>query len=183
MLVAPVIQLVTSKPSDVGTWVRILAQSHELAFSLTSCPTRGERLYRGYTKLDFMVYEGKGGLNPSRDKNLRQAPQKEGGEGKNSYVAFVLCDRGWCVLLPYSTINITSVCVCFLPIYSGHQVRWTYRVTQEEGRTGFLIHLLSAVRALIFLARRIQLFLSLVLTISILQVLILIVLTTYYRVP
>ena len=35
-------------------------------------------------------------------------------------------------------------------------------VTQEEGDTGFLIHLLSAVRALIFLARRIQPFLSLV---------------------
>ena len=35
-------------------------------------------------------------------------------------------------------------------------------VTHEEGHTGFLIHLLSAVRALIFLARRIQLFLSLV---------------------
>ena len=29
-------------------------------------------------------------------------------------------------------------------------------VTQEEGHTGFFIHLLSAVRALIFLARRIQ---------------------------
>ena len=35
-------------------------------------------------------------------------------------------------------------------------------VTQEEGHTGFLIHLLSAVRALVFLARRIQPFLSLV---------------------
>ena len=33
-------------------------------------------------------------------------------------------------------------------------------VTQEEGHTGFLIPLLSAVRALIFLARRIQPFLS-----------------------
>ena len=33
---------------------------------------------------------------------------------------------------------------------------------QEEGHTGFLIHLLSAVRALIFLARRIQPILSLV---------------------
>ena len=50
-----------------------------------------------------------------------------------------------------------------------HQVRWTYqpgshrrKVTQEEGHTGFFIHLLSAVRALIFLARRIQPFLSLV---------------------
>ena len=35
-------------------------------------------------------------------------------------------------------------------------------VTQEEGNTGFSIHRLSAVRALIFLARRIQPFLSLV---------------------
>ena len=35
-------------------------------------------------------------------------------------------------------------------------------VTQEEGKTGFSIHLLSAVLALIFLARRIQPFLSLV---------------------
>ena len=32
----------------------------------------------------------------------------------------------------------------------------------RRGHTGFLIHLLSAVRALIFLARRIQPFLSLV---------------------
>ena len=118
------------------------------------------------------------------------------------------------------------VCVCFLPIHSGHQVRWTYQpgshrrkvtqdfsstfflrcvplffsregfshsfpsstvksnfvcvfcvffpfildfngripagVTQEEGNTGFSIHLLPAVLALIFLARRIQPFLSLV---------------------
>ena len=35
-------------------------------------------------------------------------------------------------------------------------------VTPEEGHKGFFIHLLSAVRALIFLARRIQPFLSLV---------------------
>ena len=35
-------------------------------------------------------------------------------------------------------------------------------VTQEGGHIGFLIHLLSAVRALIFLATRIQPFLSLV---------------------
>ena len=61
----------------------------------------------------------------------------------------------------------TTVFVCFLPIHSGHQ--WTYqpgshrrKVTQEEGHTGFLIHLPSAVRALIFIARRIQPFLSLV---------------------
>ena len=35
-------------------------------------------------------------------------------------------------------------------------------VTQEEGHTGFFIHFLSVVRAFIFLARRIQPFLSLV---------------------
>ena len=51
-------------------------------------------------------------------------------------------------------------------VFSSHSF-WTSMdvpagVTQEEGHTGFLIHLLSAVRALIFLARRIQPFLSLV---------------------
>ena len=58
-----------------------------------------------------------------------------------------------------------NVCVC---VFSSH-LFWTSSsldvpagVTQEEGHTGFLIHLLSAVRALIFLARRIQPFLSLV---------------------
>ena len=58
----------------------------------------------------------------------------------------------------------TTWCVCV----SSHSF-WTSSsldvpagVTQEEGHTGFLIHLLSAVRALIFLARRIQPFLSLV---------------------
>ena len=35
-------------------------------------------------------------------------------------------------------------------------------VTQEEGHTGFLIHLPSAAHAIIFIARRIQPFLSLV---------------------
>ena len=57
------------------------------------------------------------------------------------------------------------MCVC---VFSSHSF-WTSSsldvpagVTQEEGHTGFLIHLLSAVRALIFLARRIQPFLSLV---------------------
>ena len=57
------------------------------------------------------------------------------------------------------------MCVC---VFSSHSF-WTSTsldvpagVTQEEGHTGFLIHLLSAVRAFIFLARRIQPFLSLV---------------------
>ena len=58
---------------------------------------------------------------------------------------------------------LQSVCV-----FSSHSF-WTSSsldvpagVTQEEGHTGFLIHLPSAVLALIFLARRIQPFLSLV---------------------
>ena len=57
------------------------------------------------------------------------------------------------------------VCVC---IFSSHSF-WTSssldvpaEVTQEEGHTGFFIRLLSAMRALIFYARRIQPFLSLV---------------------
>ena len=57
------------------------------------------------------------------------------------------------------------MCVC---VFSSHPF-WTSSsldvpagVTHEEGHTGFLIHLPSAVRALIFVARRIQPFLSLV---------------------
>ena len=64
------------------------------------------------------------------------------------------------------SFRVVCVCVCvfFLPNHSGHQVRWTYQPgshRQEEGHTGFLIQLPSAVRALTFLARRIQPFLSL----------------------
>ena len=55
------------------------------------------------------------------------------------------------------------VCVC---VFSSHSF-WTSMdvpagVTQEEGHTGFPIRLLSAVRAFVFLARKIQPFLSLV---------------------
>ena len=57
---------------------------------------------------------------------------------------------------------------CVLCVFSSHSF-WTSNsldvpagVTQEEGHTGFLIHLLSAVRALFFLARKNQPFLSLV---------------------
>ena len=60
---------------------------------------------------------------------------------------------------------VRNLCVC---VFSSHPF-WTSSsldvpagVTQEEGHTGFLIHLPSAVRALIFVARRIQPFLSLV---------------------
>ena len=65
----------------------------------------------------------------------------------------------------FSQFSLRCVCVC---VFSSHPF-WTSSsldvpagVTQEEGHTGFLIHLPSAVRALIFVARRIQPFLSLV---------------------
>ena len=64
-------------------------------------------------------------------------------------------------------MNSVYVCMCVC-IFSSHSF-WTSSsldvpagVTEEEGHTGFFIHLLSAVRALIFLARRIQPLLSLV---------------------
>ena len=64
-----------------------------------------------------------------------------------------------------NTPCIIQACVC---VFSSHSF-WTSSsldvpagVTQEEGHTGFSIHLPSAVRALIFVARRIQPFLSLV---------------------
>ena len=60
--------------------------------------------------------------------------------------------------------HVLCLCVC---VFSSHSF-WTSNsldvpagVTQEEDHTGFFIHLLSAVRALIFLAE-IQPFLSLV---------------------
>ena len=66
---------------------------------------------------------------------------------------------------PSEHINLEHVCFCVC--VSSHSF-WTSSsldvpagVTQEEGHTGFFIHL-SVVRALIFLARRIQPFLSLV---------------------
>ena len=76
--------------------------------------------------------------------------------------------------VPYSMKNLITcfqlspdVCVCVC-VFSSHPF-WTSSsldvpagVTQEEGHTGFLIHLPSAVRALIFVATRIQPFLSLV---------------------
>ena len=60
-------------------------------------------------------------------------------------------------------LSFSGLCVC---VFSSHSF-WTSidvpaGVTQEEGNTGFSTHLLSAVLALIFLARRIQPFLSLV---------------------
>ena len=82
----------------------------------------------------------------------------------DSYSCY-MCDHTYMhIVYVWTTAVCVCVCVC---VYSSHSF-WTSSsldvpagVTQEEGHTRFLIHL-SAVRALIFLARRIQPFLSLV---------------------
>ena len=66
-----------------------------------------------------------------------------------------------------ASVSCRRVCVCvcvcvFFPSILDIKLDVPAGVTQEEGHTGFLIHLPSAVRALIFVARRIQPFLSLV---------------------
>ena len=61
----------------------------------------------------------------------------------------------------YLCLLKTSV-ICGPSFWTSSSLDVPAGVTQEEGHTGFLIHLLSAVRALVFLARRIQPFLSLV---------------------
>ena len=69
------------------------------------------------------------------------------------------------VFQPFYLVGVVlPMCVCpFFPfILDVRLVDVPAGVTQEEGHTGFLIHLPSAVLALIFLARRIQPFLSLV---------------------
>ena len=68
------------------------------------------------------------------------------------------------LFFPVLVLAHMCVCVCvFFPfILDISSLNVPAGVTQEEGHTGFLIHLLSSVRAFIFLARRIQPFLSLV---------------------
>ena len=61
------------------------------------------------------------------------------------------------------TVQFVVMCVFSShPFWTSSSLDVPAGVTQEEGHTGFLIHLPSAVRALIFVARRIQPFLSLV---------------------
>ena len=62
---------------------------------------------------------------------------------------------------PVIHLEVDEVCFClfvFFPFIL--DIKFVGRTSR--GHTGFLIHLLSAVHALIFLARRIQPFLSLV---------------------
>ena len=59
-------------------------------------------------------------------------------------------------------VFVFSVCVCSHSFWTSSSLDVPAGVTQEEGHTGFFIHLSSAVRVLFFLARRIQPFLTLV---------------------
>ena len=104
----------------------------------------------------------------SRDQILRHAR----GQGNIHFPCSADHEQDWqpCPVDPYSATcddhtyrhtDIHTYCV-----FSSHSF-WISMdvpagVTQEEGNTGFSIHLLSAVLALIFRARRIQPFLSLV---------------------
>ena len=65
-------------------------------------------------------------------------------------------------IVEHQVVIIVCVCVFFLFILDASSLDVPARVTQEEDHTGFFIHLPPAVRASIFLARRIQPFLSLV---------------------
>ena len=99
--VAPVIQLVTSKPSDGGTWVRISVSSHELGFFLTKnknkCPTSGERLIKSLIvhKVRLHGRRGKGKAESFSREKLRQAPQKEGGEILGNLPPVYVCMYVW----------------------------------------------------------------------------------------
>ena len=62
----------------------------------------------------------------------------------------------------YAVLFVCVLCAVFPFILDFRLADVPAGVTQEEGHTKLLIHLLSAVLALIFLARRIQPFLSLV---------------------
>ena len=97
----------------------------------------------------------------SRDRNLR----RERGQGNMNFPCSAdhelvdPCSREMChdryintYHTGYATISTVlfsrqDSSVCFLPIHSGHQVRWTYqpgshrrKVTQEEGHTGGRSH-------------------------------------------
>ena len=65
------------------------------------------------------------------------------------------------VMTIHAYIHTYTVCMCVCVFFIFIlDIKFVGRTSR--GHTGFLIHLLSAVRALIFLARRIQSFLSLV---------------------
>ena len=81
------------------------------------------------------------------------------------FMPSILSLRIFCTaLLSRCEFSPPAVCVVFssYSFWTPSSLDVPAGVTQNEGHTGFLTHLLSPVRALIFLARRIQPFLSLV---------------------
>ena len=89
----------------------------------------------------------------------RSRPQGSSSDDGCYLFRYILMDH----FLHTHYILIRSVCVFSShPFWTSSSLDVPAGVTQEEGHTGFLIHLPSAVRALIFVARRIQPFLSLV---------------------
>ena len=97
--VAPVVQLVATKPSDVGTRVRISVKSHELGiFPYKNIITNKWRTITSWLhKIRLHGRRGKGTAESLSREKLRQAPQKESVE--------ILCDLlpvcpGWFVHTP-----------------------------------------------------------------------------------
>ena len=92
-----------------------------------------------------------------RTRLARPNSQARTGTGNNSFDLFS-CDhvQDW---QPYRVVPCVFSSHLF---WISSSLDISAGVTQEEGHARFLIHLPSAVRALIFLARRIQPFLSLV---------------------
>ena len=81
---SPVVQLVTSKPPDVGTRVKISVQSHELGFFLTHTKKKAQQVENDLHKIRLHGRRGKGTAESFSREKLRQTPQKKGGE--------ILCD-------------------------------------------------------------------------------------------
>ena len=73
MPVAPVVQLVTSKPSDVGTDVSLnlgaVTPTGIFPHKKKKMPNKWRTINSLVQKFDFTVDEGKERLNPFRDKN------------------------------------------------------------------------------------------------------------------
>ena len=77
-----------------------------------SCPASGEWSIRGYTNFDLTVDEGKGRLNPSREKNEGKHRRRK---VEKSCVTFLLSDPGWCV--HESDVHnkwVESIMFCFM---------------------------------------------------------------------
>ena len=77
-------------------------------------------------------------------------------------ISFSLSLTKWKYISNIRVDEQTVICVCVYFFWTSGFLDVPAGATREKGHTGFLIHLLSAVLALIFLARRIQPFLSLV---------------------